>query len=142
MMKLKLYPFFFIALLFVSTSCEEELTPNQVAEAVLISAPWKLSNVKVDGVASNLYSGLQLTFSKGGYTAVNGGDIWGSSGSWSFNGTDGKIITTGTGLSIELVSAAKTGLTISFSWDKTIYDKGSRMMSLKGKHEMTFSPGI
>lgn len=142
MMKTKMYFFLLLALLFVSTSCEEELTPNQVTEAALISAPWKLSNVKVDGVASNLYSGLQLTFSKGGYTAVNGGDIWGNSGTWSFTGTDGKVISTGTGLSIELVSATKTGLTISFSWDKTIYDKGSRMMSLKGKHEMTFSPGV
>lgn len=119
------------------TSCEEKLTPNEETEKILINSPWKLQSVKIDGVTSNLYSKLQLTFTKGGYAAINGGDIFGSSGIWEFNGTDGKVITIGGDLDVQLISISSTNLTISFFWDKTILTKG-RVESLKGDHQMSF----
>lgn len=121
----------------VLLSCEEELTPMELAEKNLTSAEWKLSNVKIDGVSSNLYSNLSLRFTKGSYTATNGGDIFGSSGSWAFSGTDGKKVTLGSGLSVDLLSLDPKGLTIGFMWEKTIVNTG-RSSALKGSHEMVF----
>ena len=126
--------FLFFALL----SCEEELTPNEAASKILTGSSWKLQSTKIDGVSSNLYSGLQITFTESGYTTDNGGDIFGASGSWTFNVTNGKEITLGSGLNIQLESLASTGLTVSFFWDKTILNQG-RTESLKGQHQMTFT---
>ena len=118
-------------------SCEEKLTPNETTEKVLKSATWKLQSTKIDGVASNLYNGLSLTFTKGAYTATNGGDIFGSSGTWAFSGKDGKVIVLGNGLEVQLESVSSAGISISFFWDKTVVISG-RSASLKGDHEMVF----
>lgn len=127
--------FFLVCLLLFS--CEEELTPNEATEKTLKSATWKLQGTKIDGVVSDLYDGLSVTFTKGAYTATDGGDIFGSSGTWSFSGKDGKAIVLGNGLEVQIDQLSSTGITISFFWDKTVVING-RSGSLKGDHEMVF----
>lgn len=118
-------------------SCEEKLTPNETTEKVLKSATWKLQSARIDGVVSDLYDGLSLTFTKGAYTATDGGDIFGSSGTWSFSGKDGKVIVLGNGLEVQLDQISSTRIAISFFWDKTVVISG-RSASLEGDHEMVF----
>ena len=137
MKKQLLFSLIFLFVCLLLFSCEEELTPNESTEKILKTATWKLQSTKIDGVASNLYDGLSVTFTKGAYTTTSGGDIFGSSGTWAFVGTDGKVITLGNGLEVQLDQISSSGITISFFWDKTIVVNG-RAGSLKGDHEMVF----
>lgn len=118
-------------------SCEAELTPNESKEKALKAATWKLQSSKIGVVASNLYNGLSLTFTKVAYMASDSGDIWGTLGTRVFVGMDGKEIELGNGLEVQINQISSTGITISFFWDKTIVVHG-RSGPLKGDHEMVF----
>lgn len=135
MKKKIIFSVMFLLVCLLLFSCEEELTPNEATEKTLKSATWKLQTTKIDGVASDLYDGLSVTFTKGAYTTTSGGDIFGSSGTWAFVGTDGKVIALGNGLEVQLGQISSTGITISFFWDKTVVING-RSESLRGDHEM------
>ena len=116
---------------------EENLTPNEKTEELLMAQVWELSEVKIDGVISDLYSGLTLSFGSKTYSTTNGGKVWPASGNWEFIGEKGDKILRDDGLQIAIISASASQLVLSFTWNSTVYD-GGRTGSLKGLHQMTF----
>ena len=105
--------------------------------ALLKSGTWKVNAVTVDGTNQlSLFTGLTVTFSASSFSAVNGGVVWPSSGTWTLN-TAGTTISRGDGLSISIDNISETALTLSLFWDKTILD-GGRSQALEGDHVFTF----
>ena len=121
------------------TSCggDTPKSPNEKTEALIRSVTWKLSSLTVDGVSVDRYAGMTLQFGTGTYTTTGGAPVWPSSGTWSFEGTDGKKVKREDGLIINVESASAAQIVLSFDWTKTTYTTG-RMMSVAGRHVMTF----
>jgi len=127
-----------LLLAFLLIGCgKEDLTPNAQTEKLLRARVWELTETKIDGVISNLYDGLTLTFGSKIYSTTNGGKLWPASGTWDFIGGKGAMIIRNDGLEIEVIKADAANLTISFFWYSTIYE-GGRKGSLSGLHVMTF----
>ena len=93
---------------FVMLSCDPDDTPDQSAQDLAferLSGQWTLGVsgfIKVDNQDISLnYPGFALSFTDGGYTTTNAGDLFRSSGTWtwanelagSINLDDGKEIT-------------------------------------------------
>jgi len=116
---------------------EQSLTPNQVTEDLLTSQVWEMTEVKIDDVVSDLYSGLTLSFGSNTYTTTNGGKVWPASGTWEFVGDKGDKILRDDGLAITIESVNASQLVMSFTWSTTTYD-GGRAGSLTGLHRMKF----
>ena len=86
---------------------EEDVTLKQ-----LTAGTWQMSSVTVDGVNQNaLFTGLTLTFTATGYTAVNGDPVWPASGTWSFADADKKTIVRNDGVTVNLESISDNSLT-------------------------------
>lgn len=120
------------------SSDEEQLTPNQKAEALLISRSWSLTNVSIDGADSNLYSGLTLTFKPGNFSSTKSNKVWPASGTWNFVGETGNKIVRNDGVEITIESLSATQFIITFTWNSTTYES-RRVNSLKGNHRMIFN---
>jgi len=116
---------------------EEIFTPNDKTEELLMAQAWELTEVRIDGVVSDLYAGLTLSFGSKTYTTTNGGKVWPASGQWEFIGEKGDKILRDDGLQITIISANASQLVLSFTLNSTVYD-GGRTGSLKGLHQMTF----
>jgi len=116
---------------------DENFTPNDKTEELLMAQAWELTEVRIDGVVSDLYAGLTLSFGSKTYTTTNGGKVWPASGQWEFIGEKGDKILRDDGLQITIISANASQLVLSFTWNSTVYD-GGRTGSLKGLHQMTF----
>lgn len=132
--------FFTILLATLINGCSKSdgvLTPNQRTENLLKSQVWKLTETRIDGMVTNLYDGLTLSFGSKIYSSVNGGTIWPTSGTWTLVDNNGDLILRDNFLSIEIVSADSSQLVLTFTWGSTTYDKG-RTGSLKGFYRMTF----
>lgn len=114
-----------------------EPTANEATEKLLASKSWQISEVKVDGVPSDLYPGLAITFGSKTFTTTNGGKVWPASGTWSFVGDSGTKLLRNDGLDITIENISATQLIIQFNWSSTTFTKG-RAGSLKGSHRMTF----
>ncbi|MCU0344547.1 MAG: hypothetical protein MUF28_12095 [Ignavibacterium sp.] len=127
----------FVLLRICGCGKEENFTPNEKTEELLVAQIWELAEVNIDGVMSDLYSGLTLSFGSKTYTTTNGGKIWPASGDWEFIGEKGDKILRDDGLEIDIISINASQLVLSFTWNSTIYD-GGRTGSLKGLHQMTF----
>lgn len=123
---------------YCGSSEAEELTPNQKAEALLISRSWSLTSVSIDGVDSNLYSGLTLTFKPGNFSSAKSNKVWPASGTWNFAGEAGNKIVRNDGVEITIESLSTTQFIITFTWSSTTFESG-RGNSLKGNHRMTFN---
>ena len=123
---------------FILLGCnKEEITPNEQTEQLLLAQVWELTETKVDGVVSNQYDGLTLSFGSGVYSTTNGGSLWPPSGIWIFADDKGTKIIRDDGLEIDIVSASAANIVLSFFWDTTVYD-GGRIRSVTGNHQMTF----
>lgn len=114
-----------------------EPTANEATEKLLTSKSWQISEVKVDGVNSDLYPGLTITFGSKTFTAANGVPVWPASGAWNFVGDSGTKLQRNDGLDITIESISSSQLIILFSWSSTTFNNG-RTASLKGSHRMTF----
>jgi hypothetical protein len=97
----------------------------------------------VDGTdKTSLFSGLALQWSKTStFSAVNGGVIWPSTGTWSF--TDGSAqtlfvsLSNGTDAVVTIETLNDTNLIISLRWDETTIGQG-RVRSVQGDHTFEF----
>ncbi len=128
-----------VSVLFKISGCNEEetFTPNEKTEELLTAPVWKLTETKIDGVVSDIYDGLTLSFDSRTYTTTNGGNLWPTSGTWEFVGDKGDKILRDDGLAIMIESVNASQLVMSFTWATTTVD-GGRAGSLKGFHLMTF----
>ena len=126
----------FLALCLLGCS-KEELTPNAQTEKLLRAQVWELTETKIDGIISNRYDGLTLSFGSNIYSTTNGRSLWPAAGTWEFVGEKGDKVIRDDGLEIDIVSASAANLVMTFFWDTTIYD-GGRIGSIRGLHEMTF----
>lgn len=137
MRAIKIIILVFVLLRISGCGQEEKFTPNEKTEELLMAQVWELTEVRIDGVVSDLYAGLTLTFGSKTYTTTNGGKVWPASGTWEFIGEKGDKILRDDGLQIDIISANASQPVISFTWNSTVYD-GGRTGSLKGLHQMTF----
>jgi hypothetical protein len=112
-------------------------TANEATEKLLTAKSWQISEVKVDGVISDLYPGLTIAFGSKTFTATNGGPVWPASGTWNFVGESGTKLLRNDGLDITIENISSTQLIILFSWNSSTFTNG-RAGSLKGSHRMTF----
>lgn len=119
--------------------CSEEVSLNDKTKKLLTSGSWQLQSVKVDGLPSNLYAGLKISFKDGTFTSQNGGSVWPASGSWEFKGSSGTEISRNDGLEISIDQIDEQSVTLSFIWNNTTYNKGNRVAALQGDHVMIFT---
>lgn len=78
--------FLFLVLLIISCAEEDTLTPEEKA-TILISKTWVTGSVILDteDITDFGYRDFELTFEPNGqWLAVNGGDVFGNSGTWEF----------------------------------------------------------
>lgn len=123
------------------SACEEDAAEPSAADVVkakLISSTWKMSSVVVDGSdQTDIYSGLNLSFTSSGFTTVNGGVVWPSSGTWEFTSEQATAIKRNDGLTIEIVSITDTSLKLGLTWSKSTVGSG-RVSSISGAHVFNF----
>ena len=130
---------YYVYLFFLFAGCggETPKTPNERTEELIRSVTWKLSSLTIDGISSDRYPGMTLQFGTGVYNTTGGDPIWPATGTWVFEGTDGKSVKRDDGLIINVESASAAQIVLSFDWTKTT-DTTGRMQSLAGKHVMKF----
>lgn len=139
------YHFLLLAFVVMSasmlTSCEEDKDDSsneEVVKAQLISATWKVSSVTVDGAnQSNVYAGLNVSFTSSGFTSINGEPVWPSSGTWQFTSDDAEAIRRNDGLIVEIISISDSQLKLGLTWEESTIGSG-RSASVSGEHVFTF----
>jgi hypothetical protein len=115
-----------------------EPTGAEKNEELLKGGAWDLTSVTVNGVdRTSVYEGLTVSFSSSGFTATNGGAIWPSNGTWSFNNDEGVTMTRNDGAEISITEISETRLVLAMLWDKTTLGSG-REKSVEGQHVLTF----
>ena len=127
-----------VFLVFNLQSCSAPEDPKLVTTKILLQKIWLLKNVTIDGVQSDLYSGLSIDFSENSFTSTKGGALWPSFGQWKFGDSEGKVIVRNDGLEISIESITSESFIISFLWTKTTLS--GRGKSLSGLHKMVFRP--
>lgn len=131
-----------INILFVGlllTSCKtDEPSPVEKNTKLLTSGTWSVSYVKVDGIdRTDLFQGLKITFSDTGYTAENGGPIWGSASSWLFADNAATAFEIADDVMVSINELNASLLNVTLMWTKTTLD-GGRERSVDGVHEFQF----
>jgi hypothetical protein len=103
---------------------DEDPTPSaqELAFAKLVGN-WTFDNgghILVDGqdVAVN-YPGFRLSFTNGGYSTINAGALFKSSGIWSWANDTGGIIDLDDGKSISIVNLTETAFNFTFQFAGT-----------------------
>jgi hypothetical protein len=100
---------------------------------------WSVQSVTVNGVdQTSVYKDLKITFSSSGFTAVNGGASWPTSGSWSFTSDAGTTIHRVDGLDLAINEISEHKLVLSFNWATTTLGPG-RTKSVAGAHVVTLT---
>lgn len=104
----------------------------------LISSTWKISSVTVDGTdKSSVYPNLSVTFTSTGFTTLNGGVVWPSTGTWTFTSDDATAIARNDGLVITIQEISNTSLKLGLTWNKNTIGPG-RLESVSGQHVFSF----
>jgi len=148
----------FSLLLLINTSCDKglaglEKTPNELMSELLRAQVWELSELTVDGIPSARYAGMTLRFGEGTYIATGAIPVWPETGTWQFQGNDGKTIVRDDDLVVTVEAASIVGAIISpsnpyweqvtanvilsFDWATTSF-QGGRQAAQKGRHLMKF----
>jgi hypothetical protein len=112
--------------------------PDEKTKAELLtSGQWSASNVTIDGVNSQVYAGMTISFTSAtGYSSNNGGVIWKSSGTYRFQGDSELVVDDDFTATITDITA--TSMKLSFNRTKTTLGPG-RDSSVKGAYIFTFS---
>ncbi len=118
----------------------DDLTPNELTQQQLSGAKWNIGSATIDGVSTDLYAGLTLTFGATSftYTSTNGGVVWPASGTLLFVGEDGKKVKRNDGLDITIESVTDKQLVLSYTWASTTYS-GGRIGGIKGVNRLTLT---
>lgn len=130
-----------LAAILMTSGCKKKPDPkprNSPME-LLIAHPWDVVSVKVDGVdQTDLFTGLTVKFTAGGFTATNGDPVWPSSGTWLFGDEQATIINRGDGVDMQIGELTETALILKLYWDQATYGPG-RVGSVEGEHVFSFS---
>lgn len=127
------------------SSCKKDDDPGatEINLNRLTAHNWNLVKVTVDGVdKTSLFSDLALQWSKANtFSAVNGGVMWPSTGTWSFTDDSGKTLFVSLNnigdVEVTIETLNNTSLVISLFWDKTTLGEG-RVRSIEGAHVFEF----
>ena len=129
------------------TSCkDDEPGATEMMVNRLTAHNWKLVTVTVDGVDNtSLFAGLTLQWNKASsFSAVNGGAMWPSTGTWSFTDGSGKTMIVSLknigDVDVAIQTLDDTRLVISLFWDQTTLGSG-RGGSVTGQHVFEFEAG-
>lgn len=135
---------FFLLFVLLLSSCTEEpsapqLTQQEQTRLILVSSPWKMTKVTVDGFdQTNVYRDLVLTFLNTQYSSVNGKGVWPANGFWNFDNTEATAFLRSDGVRVEIQSISESSLRLSFDWDETTFITNGRTKSLEGQHIFEF----
>lgn len=93
-------------------------TPQELAFEDL-AGTWTLANggsITLDGddVASS-YTGFTLSFTNGGFTTSNAGDLFPATGTWQWVGESTNQITTGRGKQVTIITLTTSAFQFSFT---------------------------
>ena len=141
-------------LLFSSCGGDPEPVPTagDIVLTNLVSGPWKVASVTVDGVdKSTLFANMTITFASsstadgkpvafnGSYTTTNGGAVWPASGNWTITDpTSGTILSRSDGVTVQLTEATASQLKFNLAWSKNTFGSG-KTSSVKGQHAFNLS---
>jgi hypothetical protein len=131
----------FLLALVLLTACKKKKDPEPVPETERVTAllkgstPWAISDVTVDGVVLDLYQGLEVTFTDGAYTSLNGGVIWPASGTWRFKDETAKVMIREDDLELTILEIAEQSMTVEFIWAEDVFE-GGRSKAVAGRHVM------
>lgn len=134
----------FLVFALLLSSCSEEpsvpqLTQQEQTRLILVSSPWKMTKVTVDGFdQTNVYRDLVLTFLNTQYSSVNGKGVWPESGFWNFDNTEATAFLRSDGVRVEIQSITESSLRLSLDWDETTFITTGRTKSLEGQHIFEF----
>jgi hypothetical protein len=141
----KLSPHTFFMLLFLVSlfiACHKKGNDPVSEETLtnLISAPWRINKVTVDGVdQSTSFTGFTLAFTNNhSYTTTHGGLLWPATGEWSFKDETNKVLRRSDDVEIELIEITPTTLKMKMLWSVSGLGYG-RTNSIQGQYlfEMT-----
>jgi hypothetical protein len=113
-------------------------TEADKVSAALRAGIWNVSGVTVDGVVSNKFQNMTLTFSASTYSTTNGAVVWPASGTWSFTDQTAKVIRRDDNVDVTIDAVSATSLTLSLTWSKTTLGNG-RNESISGRHVFNFA---
>jgi hypothetical protein len=134
----------FLAFALLFSSCGEdpsdpEPTQQELTRLILVSSPWKMTKVTVDGFdQTNVYKDLVLTFLNTEYTSVNGKGVWPATGFWNFDNTEATAFVRSDGVRVEIQNISESSLRLSLDWDETTFITTGRTLSLEGQHVFEF----
>ncbi len=108
------------AIIMMGCNNDDPLAPtlNELAYEKL-AGQWSIAqfgSIKVDGadVSAN-YPGFSLSFTEGGYTTTNGGDLFSASGTWEWLGEEGNQVALDDGKEITLTSLTLSRFVFTFT---------------------------
>lgn len=127
-----------VVLVLLGGCAQKTESENQYLRRILTSTKWQLEDVWIDDVSYPLYQGLEIGFTSGFYTAVNGEPIWLPEGRWDLVGFAGDRILLDNALSVAFEEVGPERIRISFNWQPA--STGGRVASLGGQHIMSFKP--
>ena len=111
--------------------------PTAQEEAfALLAGDWSLSNggsVLLDGSdVSGNYPGFSLSFTDGGYTTTNAGDLFRSSGTWEWAGDSDRMIVVDDSKQVSISLLNETDFNFSFQ----LTGSGGEAAGLAGSYEV------
>jgi len=117
---------------------------NQEITTALLTKTWDITNsgtITRDNVnITTDFSNFVLTFTASGYTSTGGGDLWSSSGTWSYTSTDptdNSSITIGT---IDIsIAVSQSSLTMNFTVPDGSNGIGFRTSGVDGNYQITLN---
>jgi hypothetical protein len=131
-----------LCLLLVMASCggdEPSQPETERIRELLTNGLWSIQSVRVDNTdQTTLYQNLSLAFSDGNFTAIAGGTVWPTSGTWSFTDDTAKTILRSDGVTITLEELTSDRLVLNLDWDVTTIGAG-KSESIQGAHVFTFT---
>lgn len=114
-------------------------TAAEKATTLMVASPWSMKSLTIDGVADDtFFKGLQITFTKTGFTAVNGDPVWPATGTWNFTDANATAIKRSDDLTVQLDVLTESSMQLSLVWTSTT-TTGGRPNSVAGKHIFIFS---
>ncbi|MEQ8925891.1 MAG: hypothetical protein RLO81_08765 [Fulvivirga sp.] len=136
-----------VALIGVLSGCDDDDSSGPAATTevdrvfgLLSSSGWSVSEVLVDDLDfSSTYSGLSINFQEGTYTSVNGGAIFGASGTWNFTSSSAEQILIDGETEIDILEISENSLVVGLTWNQNTLGTGGRTSSVSGNHVFTFT---
>lgn len=106
-----------LALLLACSGKDSEPTAQDLAFEKL-SGSWDISqggSIVIDGQDASLnFVGFSLSFTDGGYTTTNAGDLFSATGTWSWADEDAQMIDLDDGKLVTFISLTETEFVFSF----------------------------